>query len=261
MNISFIGFGNMAKAMAQCLVKNQTYHLRAASPSLPIGVTLEGVETHYDNLSILADADIIILAVKPAKMAAVLTQINDHLPPTCLMISVAAGRKLDWIENHIKKNAPIIRAMPNIAAEIAQSATPLIANFFVTDEQKIIANALFSNLGITTWVEQETDMDAYTALSGSGCAYVFLFMEALVEGACAIGLSEEIATSFALQTVLGAANVSKTTKKRFSDLRANVTSPAGTTAAALAILHDLKFKEIIKTAMGAAYERSQHLSQ
>ena len=261
MNISFIGFGNMAKAMVPCLVQNQAYHLRAASPSLPIGVTAEGVQTHYDNLAILADADIIILAVKPAKMAAVLTQIKDHLPTNCLMISVAAGRKLDWIENCIQKNVAIIRAMPNIAAEIAQSATPLIANSIVTHEQKVIANALFSNLGITTWVEKETEMDAYTALSGSGCAYVFLFMEALVEGACAIGLSEEIAKSFALQTILGAANVSKATKKRFSELRANVTSPAGTTAAALAILHDLKFKEIIKTAMGAAYERSQHLSQ
>ena len=261
MNISFIGFGNMAKAMAQCLVQNQAYHLRAASPSLPIGVTAEGIQTHYDNLSILADADIVILAVKPDNMASVLNQIQNYLPPTCLIISVAAGRKLDWIENCIKKNVPIIRAMPNIAAAIAQSATPLMANSFVTDEQKIIANALFSSLGITTWVEKETDMDAYTALSGSGCAYVFLFMEALVEGACAIGLSEEIATSFALQTVLGAANLSKTTKKRFSNLRENVTSPAGTTAAALAILQDLKFKETIKTAMGAAYERSQHLSQ
>ena len=261
MNISFIGFGNMAKAIAQGLLQNQSYQLRAASPSLPIGVNSQGIETHFDNLAILPDANIVILAIKPTEISSVLMQIRQDLPKNCLVISIAAGRKLNWILEHLDKNSPIVRAMPNIAAAVGQSATPLIANEFVTDEQKIIVECLFSSVGATTWVKEENEIDAYTALSGSGPAYVFLFMEALVEGACSIGLSKEIATSFALQTVQGAVSLAQATQTSFTDLRTKVTSPAGTTAAAITLLQDLKFKETIQAAMHAAYERSQQLSQ
>lgn len=261
MNINFIGFGHMAKAMAQQLVQNKTYSLYATAPSLPIGVNLQGIHTHCNNLAFLNDADIIILAIKPTHMVCVLTQIKHHIPANCLVISIAAGRKLQGILDCVQQDLALIRAMPNIAATIGQSATPLFANQFVTCEQKNIAHALFSNLGLTTWVEQEEAMDAFTALSGSGCAYVLFFMEALVAGASSLGLSKDIATSFALQTVLGTAMLAKTTKKEFTDLRASVTSLSGTTSAAITTLIDHNFTDIIQTAMNAAYKRSQQLSQ
>lgn len=261
MNISFIGFGHMAKALAQPLVNNQAYRLFATAPSLPIGINAQGIHTHFNNLAFLNDSNIIILAVKPAQMPAVLTQIKDHIPNNAIIISIAAGRQLNWIANCIQRDIALIRAMPNIAAAIGQSATPLFANSFVTDEQKAIVTTLFSSVGLTAWIDMEEDINAFTALSGSGCAYVLLFMEALVEGAHSIGLSNDIATSFALQTVLGTALLAKTTKKEFTDLRASVTSVSGTTAAAIATLTNLNFTAVMQQAMNAAYERAQQLSQ
>lgn len=251
----------MAKAIAQQLAQSSAYRLYATAPSLPIGINPQGIHTHSNNLAFIDHANIIILAVKPAQMACVLTQIKDYIRTNCLIISIAAGRTLDWIINCIQRDIALIRTMPNIAAAIGQSATPLLANQFVTCEQKHIADTLFSSLGLTTWVEQEQQMDAFTALSGSGSAYVLFFMEALVEGACALGLSNDIATTFALQTVLGTAMLAYATKKEFTDLRASVTSPSGTTSAAINTLTDLNCKAIIKTAMNAAYKRAQQLSQ
>lgn len=261
MKISIIGFGNMAKAIAQGLLKNPSYQLFAASPSLPIGINSQGIHTHFDNSSILPDSDILFLGVKPSMMPQVLTQISNTIPRTCVVISIAAGLKLDWFYKQLNPRTPFVRAMPNIAAAIGQSATPLIANEFVTHEQKSIVETLFSSVGITNWIKEESEIDAYTALSGSGPAYVFLFMESLINGATSLGLSKDIATSFALQTVLGAVNMAKSTATDLSDLRAQVTSPAGTTAAAIAVLQNQQIDQIIQTAMNAAYERSQQLSQ
>lgn len=261
MNISFIGFGNMAKAIAKGLLQNKSYTIKAAAPSLSVGFNSQGIETHFDNLAVLPDANILILAIKPTEMGSVLMQIRPYISKNCVVISLAAGRKLNWILHYLDKETPIIRAMPNIAAEVGESATPLIANEFVTDEQKTITESLFSLVGAITWIKEETEIDAYTALSGSGPAYVFLFMEALVDGACSMGLSKEIASSFALQTVQGAVTLAQTTTTSFTDLRTKVTSPAGTTSAAITVLQNLKFKETIQAAMHAAYERSQQLSK
>ena len=261
MKISIIGFGNMAKAIAQALLQNPTNQLFATSPSLPVGVNPQGIHTHFDNLSILPDSDIIFLTVKPSMMSQVLMEIRQTIPEKCVVISVAAGLKLDWFSNQLNPNTPIVRAMPNIAAAIGQSATPLIANEFVTHEQKGIVEALFLSIGITNWITDESEIDVYTALSGSGPAYVFLFMESLIDGATSLGLAKDIATSFALQTVLGAVTMAKSTTTCLSDLRAQVTSPAGTTAAAIAVLQSQQMDQIIQAAMIAAYERSKQLSQ
>ena len=179
MNISIIGFGNIAKAMSKNLLQNKSIQLRVAAPSLPNGINADGIATYSNNLAIIHDANIIILAVKPAQMSLVLKQISPTLPADCLIISVASGLTIDWFD----LDRPIVRAMPNIAAAMGQSATPLIANEFVTDIQKQLAEQLFSAMGITTWVTEESQMDAFTALSGSGPAYVFLFIEAMVNAA------------------------------------------------------------------------------
>ena len=144
MNISFLGFGNMAKAMAKNLQHDPSLQLRVAAPSLATGMTSDGIETHTKNLAIIPDADVIILAVKPAQMRTVLEEITPCLPKNSLIISVASGITLNWF--NLKQ--PIVRAMPNIAAALGQSATPLIANEWVTPSQRTLTEQLFSSMGI-----------------------------------------------------------------------------------------------------------------
>lgn len=261
MKISIIGFGNMAKAMAQGLLHDKSNQLSAAAPSLTIGVNVWGIKTHSDNLAIIADANVIILAVKPAQMQAVLKQVSPALPAGCLIISVASGLNLAWYAQHLSPNSPLVRAMPNIGASLGQSATPLMANQYVTDEQKALANQLFTQMGITTWIEDESLINAFTALSGSGPAYVFLFMEAIANAAIALGLSKDIATSFTLQTVQGALSLALKREASLGELRTAVTSPAGTTAAAIKVFEDREFDQLIYDAMLAACTRAIELGR
>ena len=259
MNISFIGFGNMAKAMVQGLVGDDNVKLiQAASPSLPIGTNAEGVKTHQDNLAILADADVIVLAVKPIQMGIIIQQINDALPPNCLLLSIAASISLPWFAKHSPKR-PVVRAMPNLAAALNQSATPLIANEFVTLKQKNLATYIFDKLGLTTWTDNEEDLAIFTALSGSGPAYVFLFMDAMIQSAMSLGLTKELATSFTLKTIQGALCLATQTELNLNELRQKVTSPGGTTAAAMEVFSQQGFETIIAEAMRAAHHRAQQL--
>ncbi len=258
MKISFIGFGNIAKAMSQGLIQDNKNELRAASPSLPLGRNQQGIKTYPDNLAVISEADIIILAIKPALMDKVFTQIKTEIPPDCLVVTVASGISLNWFAKHSPKTA-IVRAMPNIAASIGKSATPLIANAFVTKKQKQLAEQIFNSIGIITWTEREADIDAFTALSGSGPAYVFMFIEAMIKAAVDFGITEKIAKSFALQTVNGALSYAVESKLQLSELRQMVTSPAGTTAAALEVLKQHHFDDVIHAAMKAAQDRAQQL--
>ncbi len=258
MKISFIGFGNMAKAMAKGLLLDEKNELRAASPSLPIGINEHGIRTYPDNLAIVPDADIIILAVKPAQITSVITQISTKIPTQCLVISIATGIGLPWFAQQIPGIA-IVRAMPNIAASIGKAATPLIANEFVTEKQKQWAKQLFTGIGLITWVQKEADIDSFTALSGSGPAYIFMFMEAMIKAAIALGITDDIAKSFALQTFDGALSLASESKLELIELRKMVTSPAGTTAAAIEVLTEHGFEELIYAAMKAAYDRARVL--
>ncbi|KTD33000.1 pyrroline-5-carboxylate reductase [Legionella nautarum] len=260
MKIHFIGFGNMAKAIAGSLAtQDESVQIRASSPSLKTGKTPEGIITNANNLTGLQEADLVILAVKPAKMADVLAEIKAELPKSCLLISVAAGLSLSWLEQHCRPNQAIIRSMPNIAITVGKGATPLIANPFVSQKQKQDAEQLFQRSGIVSWATEEKEIDIFTALSGSGPAYVFLFLEAMINAAQHLGLSEEIAKTFALQTMTGALNLATHTKLEISELRKKVTSPAGTTAAAIDILQQQGFSELVLKAMEAAYERAREL--
>jgi pyrroline-5-carboxylate reductase len=260
MKICFIGFGNMAKAIAQGLQNSdQNYQISAASPSLPKGQTAEGITTDYDNLAVIDNADLIILAVKPIEAAKVLTQIKGELPKNCLLLSVAAGLSLSWLEKHCRKGQAIVRSMPNTPIAVGKGATPLIANQFVSAQQKRWAEHLFQCCGIIAWTTEENDMDPFTALSGSGPAYVFLFLESLISAAKKLGLSEEIAKTFALQTLAGALSLASTSELEISELRKKVTSPAGTTAAAIDILQQEGFEKLILKAMEAAFKRAKQL--
>ena len=190
----------------------------------------------------------------------VLTQIRTILPPHCLIISVAAGLSLTWFANR-SPNTAVLRAMPNIAASIGLSATPLIANEFVTETQKQCAEQIFTRLGLITWATKESDIDAFTALSGSGPAYIFMFMDAMIKAAIDLGLADDVAKSFTLQTFHGALNVASESKLNLVELRKKVTSPAGTTAAAIEVLTEHGFNDLIFDAMKAACERARALGR
>ena len=260
MNISFIGYGNMAKAIAHKLSQQGHYSIAASAPSLADAVTHEHIRTHYDNKVIIKDADIIILAVKPLLMSVVLDEIGSIIPQGTLLISVAAGLSLPWFAKHCEENLALIRTMPNTPAAVGLAVTPMIANDLVTSSQKEQAELIFSQIGITTWVEKEEDMDTFTALSGSGPAYVFLFIEAMIDAAVALGLDENIAKTGVLQTLKGALKLAETSTSSIEELRNNVTSPGGTTAAALNVL-DGKIDKLMLEAIKAAKKRAKELGQ
>ncbi|WP_298625527.1 pyrroline-5-carboxylate reductase [uncultured Legionella sp.] len=258
MNITFIGYGNMAKAIARGLVTNKTFSLSASAPSLTAGVNKDGIKTYHDNKEAILNAEIIILAVKPIQMGAVLKEIKPFISPHCLFVSVAAGLSLSWFEQHSPVEQAVIRTMPNTPASVGLAATPMIANKHVTAKQKELAELIFSTIGLTTWANDEEEMDAFTALSGSGPAYVFLFMEAMIASAVNLGIAPETARIFTLQTFTGAINLAHNSDLSLTDLRSKVTSPGGTTEAALNILKE-PLKALIHTAMNAAKNRAHEL--
>nr|WP_236710259.1 pyrroline-5-carboxylate reductase [Legionella pneumophila] len=260
MNISFIGYGNMAKAIARNLQKQNKYSLSAASPSLSAGISKENIRTHYDNKEVAKDADIIILAVKPAQMREVVNEINPFISSGCLLISVAAGLSLTWFTKYCKKGQAVVRTMPNTPAIVGFAATSMIANEFVNEKQKKWAEQLFSSIGITDWVKDEEDMDTLTALSGSGPAYVFLFLEAMINAGVQLGLEETVAKHFAIQTFAGSLQLAQHSQLSLTELRKKVTSPGGTTAAALEILHG-DLDELIFSAMKAAKQKAHELGK
>lgn len=258
MNITFIGYGNMAKAIARGLVKNRNFSLSAAAPSLTAGVNKDGIHTYHDNKEAVQNADIIILAVKPIQMRTVLEEISSLISSHCLLVSVAAGLSLPWFSQHCNAEQAIIRTMPNTPASVGLGATPMIANNHTSAQQKEWAELIFSNIGLTAWADNEDEMDAFTALSGSGPAYVFLFIEAMIASAVNLGIEPSIAKIFTLQTFTGAINLANNSDLSLSDLRSKVTSPGGTTAAALNLLEE-PLITLIHKAMIAAKNRAHEL--
>lgn len=259
MNISFIGFGNMAQAIAQGLSLNKQYKLHAASPSLPCGVNEQGVSLYNDNSLVALNADVILLCVKPNKMNEVFQEIKSIISNKCLVISIAAGLSLDWFNKHGNPDLGIVRAMPNLASKIGKGATPMIHNSFVSPDQKINAQNLFNCVGISTWLDDEKEMDAFTALSGSGPAYIFLFIECLIKAATTLGIDKKNATLFAIQMVNGSMGLATQTPLAINELRQQITSKGGTTAAAIDVFNRMNLEGIVLDAMTAATKRAESL--
>lgn len=259
MKISMIGYGNMGKALCQGLVRNPDYHLHVAAPSLMPGQLQPNLLTSSDNLALLQNPDVLILAVKPAQMVDVLIEIYPHIPSTLPVISIAAGLDMSWYAKRLPQHTPVIRAIPNLAAACQQSATPLLANTWVSASQHALATDLFLKCGQIMWTEHEKDLDMITALAGSGLAYLFAFTQAMSEGAITLGLSSETANRFAIQTLAGAASLATLPEHSLRELQQRVTSKAGTTAAALDVFDQYQLSNIVLAAMQAALTRSQTL--
>lgn len=248
----------MAKAIARGLNRHSSHSLSASSPSLTVGINKDHIRTHHDNKEIVSNAEVIILAVKPVNMSHVIKEISPFLANHCLLISVAAGLSLSWFSRQCRADQAVIRTMPNTPASIGLAATPMIANQYTSARQKKQAEVIFSKIGITTWAKNEDDMDTFTSLSGSGPAYVYSFLDALIKAARQLGLDETIARKFALQTVQGALQLAQNDELSLSELRRRVTSPGGTTAAALDVL-DKQLDSLLLAAMMAAKKRSKEL--
>lgn len=204
-----------------------------------------------------------LLAVKPQMMAEALPQIGDLTKAGTVFLSIAAGTSIDWFEGALGRRAAIIRAMPNTPAAVQRGITALVGNAQVSEAEMAMAESLLSAVGETVRIEDEAMMDAITGVSGSGPAYVFHMIEALAAGGVAEGLPEDLAMRLAKATVAGAGVLAMEADDDPAQLRVNVTSPQGTTAAALEVLmdHQTGFPPLLKRAVKAAADRSRELGK
>ena len=209
-----------------------------------------------------APPSIILLAVKPQVMDEALAPLAKHAGPDTLVLSIAAGRSLQSIEAQLPERTSVIRAMPNTPAAIGRGITVAAPNPHVSPAQRKLADELLSSLGKVLWVEDESLLDPVTAVSGSGPAYVFLLVECLAEAGQAAGLDAELAEELARATVTGSAALLDQTDLHVSKLREHVTSPGGTTAAALAILNGPEgLRPLLKAAVAEATKRGRELAK
>lgn len=220
-----------------------------------------GIHTEPDNAKAIEDAGIIVLAVKPQVLESVARGLAETLQKTQpLVISIAAGVQETILRDWLGGDVTLVRSMPNTPAMIQSGATGLHAGPGVTDEQRDMAENILRAVGLTRWVDDETQMDAVTAVSGSGPAYFFLIMEAMEAAAIEMGLDNETARLLVLQTALGASRMAMESSDSPATLREKVTSPGGTTERALDILEEGKLRELFAKALRGAQTRSQELS-
>ena len=206
----------------------------------------------------VASADLIFLVTKPQDLEAVVEILAKDLNPTALVVSLAAGKKTSLVESILKSDNPVIRVMPNTPLLIGEGISAISAGKFAREEHLSLVKGLFQSSGSTLLID-EALQDAVTATSGSGPAYFFLFVESMIEASMKLGLNEADATLLAVSTIKGAAAMLEQSGKSPATLRENVTSPKGTTAAALSVFDEAGFRETISKAMRAARDRSVEL--
>jgi len=269
--ITFIGAGNMARSLIGGLITNgfEKSRIWATDPDADKCQKISeifGINTSADNGQAVTNADIIILAVKPQ----VIGQVSRALAETIsaprkdrnvLVISVAAGILCEDLEDWLGKGTAIVRAMPNTPALVQCGATGLYANQYVTREQHDQAESILNAVGLTLWLEEEQMINAVTALSGSGPAYFFFFMEAIEAAGIELGLTAETSRLLTLQTALGAAKMAIESPDSTATLRQKVTSPGGTTERALQVLNDAKLHSTLENTLRAASDRAAELSK
>ena len=266
--IAIIGAGNMGASLLGGLIAQQypAEKIAISDPDIKKLNQLEEqfkIRTSIDNLVIIKKADIIIFSVKPQVLIHVASALAETIQQKkVLVISIAAGIMESSIQHCLGGLVPIVRCMPNMPALIGCGASALFANQYVSRQQKQEADSILKTVGITVWLEEETLLNAVTALSGSGPAYFFLIMEALQIAGEKLGLTPEVARLLTLQTALGAASMALKSEKNSVELREAVTSPGGTTAAALQVLEQkYNLREMMIEAVLAAQQRSEELAK
>lgn len=269
LTLAFIGGGNMASALAAGLMGKRcaahNVHVIDIDPKALTRWEELGTTTATECDDRLSSRRVWVLAVKPQVMKDTIAKCRPFLTPDTLVISVAAGLSSatlgQWLGSPEQAWTRLIRCMPNTPALIAEGAAGLVASPGASESDKAVAELLLKSVGEVIWVDDDQQLDAVTALSGSGPAYVFLFLEALIEHGCRLGLSQEQARRLALATLSGATELAALSPESPAVLRDRVTSKGGTTAAALAVFQQRQFTAIVGEAMQACYDRAGELAK
>lgn len=265
--IGFIGGGNMASSLINGLIVSghAAHSLWVSDINADVVATLSeklGVNSTTNNDELVNAVDVVVLAVKPQNLA----DVAKHIAPLIqqkqsLVVSIAAGISQNSLSRWLGNDVAIVRCMPNTPALVLTGATALHANEQVTTEQRDLAENILRAVGLALWVEQESELDAVTAVSGSGPAYFFLLMEAMEKAAVQLGLTEQTARLLVQQTALGAAKIALESSESPEQLRQRVTSPGGTTQRAIETFEQGGFTELVAKALHAARDRSIEMSK
>lgn len=268
--IAFIGAGSMSEALLRGLtdanlvhslsvvVLNRHNRERLDTLHDKYGVRTPKTNDTAERSELVRSADIVVLAMKPKDVGSAVSEFRECIRPDQLIVSVVAGLSIDTIERLLSRKQPIVRTMPNTSSMIGLGATGLACSNTVSPERRQIAIQMFEAVGFVVALQEEK-LNLVTGLSGTGPAYVYYLMEAMIEAGMNGGLSEEDARSLVVQTVLGAAHMVHTTEEDPAALRAKVTSPNGTTYAAIGVLEQFRFREGMVSAIGRATERAQEM--
>jgi pyrroline-5-carboxylate reductase len=264
--IVFIGGGNMARSLIGGMIERgvDPAQIYVAEPSADARQSLSeafGVAVGADNGDAVANADIVMLAVKPQVMRGVCEGIAARLTATSVCISIAAGLTSAQLDQWLGGGRAVVRAMPNTPSLLGAGATGVFSNAATSDAQRASAERLLAAVGISVRIDDEALMDAVTALSGSGPAYAFLLAESMQSAAQSLGLPEAAARELTAQTLLGAARMLSEGNEPAATLRSRVTSPGGTTQAAVETLIEGGFEALVRQAMEAAAQRGAELSK
>ena len=264
--LGFIGAGNMAASLISGLIADhypadRIWVSDVNEAALAHLAERYGVHTTPRNAEVAEHAEILVLAVKPQILRAVVEELTGPLQARHpLLVSIAAGITAGSIDRWAGGSQAIVRCMPNTPAMVKTGATGLCANAAVSEAQRSQAEAILRAVGLTVWVEDETLLDAVTALSGSGPAYFFLMMEAMEDAGVALGLDRDTARLLSQQTALGAGRIAIESDEPPAELRRRVTSPGGTTERAIATFEEGGLSPLVAKAMEAAARRAAELS-
>ena len=263
--IGFIGAGNMGYALISGLLNNgyDSKNIKVSDPNDELLRNREAelsITTFTNNSSLLEICDVIVFAVKPQVLSQVCHGLREKIKPNHLFISIVAGIRVNDINRWLGGNYPLVRTMPNTPALMQHGVTGLFQNDLVNDEQKALVTTILSSVGNCFWVNEEGLIDAITAISGSGPAYFFLLMQSMTQAGVALGLDENTAKELSVQTGFGASLMATKSGKDPKALRTDVTSPKGTTQAAIECFQDQNFEGIVSSATRAAFDRARELS-
>jgi len=265
MKVGVIGTGAMGSALIRGLLKQGVVgpqdicasdidSARAKRIGKEAGVTVLP-----DNISVVRETEVLLVCVKPQQLTDTLVSLGPQISPRHLVISIAAGVRIQTIESHLPAGTKVIRAMPNQACQVGRSATALSLGSAATEGDRETAERVFSSVGMTYVVEEKL-LDAVTGLSGSGPAYAYIMIDAMAQGGVEMGLPREMAVALAAQTLLGAATMVLETKRHPEELRDLVTSPGGTTIAGIRALEEGDFRSAVIRAVMSAAKRAKELS-
>jgi len=264
--VAFLGGGRMGEALVSGLIRSGG---RAADEIMVTNRREErsrelaeryGIQATLSNPEAAAWADVLVLMVKPQDMEALLSEIREHVTPEDLIVSFAAGIRTSFVEKHLPDDVPVVRVMSNVAVLVDEAMSVVAAGSHAQEEHLEVAEELLGYVGKVLRLK-ETHLDSITATSGSGPAYFFLLAEAMIEACILLGLSRDIATELIIQTMLGSAKMLRDTGKHPVELREMVTSPGGTTIAAIRHLEEAGVRAAFLNAIDAARQRSAELAQ